>query len=223
MTTTSSRRAPAWCAHHWPGASHEVVELTRPNSGWANETLLVTTSQTGTTERRDRFVVRLPPTLPTWPSYDLAAQARVLAALAPSAVPVPGVVAIEDDAQWLGAPFLVMSHEPGRAGAEVPALDPWFTDAPVAAQRSLHEAFVTMLAAIHRVDWLGTGLDDVLRTSESSLVGEIDWWSDYIEWAADEDPSAALTGDRGCATTAPDHAAAIVALGRCPPRERPVA
>src|SRR6476661_10050803 len=93
-----------WCAHRWPDASPDVVELTRPNSGWANETLLVTTSSQ--TRAVDRFVVRLPPTLATWPSYDLAAQARVLEALAPSNVPVPRVVALEDDPHWLGAPFL---------------------------------------------------------------------------------------------------------------------
>ena len=161
MTTLARRddeRARAgfasWCAHRWPDATHEVVELTRPKSGWANETVLVSiTSRTGNDERRDRFVVRLPPTLATWPSYDLRAQARVLDALAPGDVPVPRVVALEDDAQWLGAPFLVMSHEPGAAGAEVPAFDPWLVDATVEEQRRLHESFVTMLASIHRVDW----------------------------------------------------------------------
>lgn len=195
-----------WCAHRWPDATHEVVELSRPKSGWANETVLVTVcSRTGNDERRDRFVVRLPPTLATWPSYDLGAQARVLDALGPGDVPVPRVVALEDDERWLGAPFLVMSHEPGRAGAEVPAFDPWLVDATVEEQRRLHESFVTMLASIHRVDWRSAGLDRVLRSSERSLAGEIAWWHEYIEWAADGEPTVALAAAiTWCASTAPD-------------------
>src|SRR2546423_14254537 len=103
--TTLARRDDAelaqgfanWCAHRWSDATHAVVELTRPSSGWANETLLVTvSSRSGSDERRDRFVVRLPPTLATWPSYDLGAQAGVLDALAPQEVPVPRVIALED-------------------------------------------------------------------------------------------------------------------------------
>ena len=201
-----TRDFASWCAHRWPDATHEVVALTRPKSGWANETVLVTTkSRTGDDERHDRFVVRLPPTLATWPEYDLAAQARVLDALAPTDVPVPRVIALEDDAQWLGAPFLVMSHEPGRAGAEMPAFDPWLVDASVTEQRRLHESFVAMLASIHRVDWRVAGLDRVLRSSETSLAGEIAWWRDYIEWAADGEPTAALAAAIAwCASTAPE-------------------
>jgi aminoglycoside phosphotransferase (APT) family kinase protein len=206
-----------WCAHRWPDATHEVVELTRPNSGWANETLLVTTSsRTGSHERRDRLVVRLPPTLATWPSYNLGAQARVLDALAPEEVPVPSVIALEDDARWLGAPFLVMSHEPGRAGAEVPAFDPWLVDATVEEQRRLHESFVTVLASIHRVDWRSAGLDRVLRSSEGSMAGEIAWWTGYIEWAADGEPTAALAGAIAwCASTAPETSDPEAAASLC--------
>jgi aminoglycoside phosphotransferase (APT) family kinase protein len=201
-----TRGFASWCAHRWPDATHEVVELTRPESGWANETVLVSiTSRAGNDERRDRFVLRLPPTLATWPSYDLRAQARVLDALTPGDVPVPRVVALEDDAHWLGAPFLVMSHEAGRPGAEVPAFDRWLVDATLEEQRRLHESFVTMLASIHRVDWRSAGLDGVLRCSETSLAGEIAWWQEYIEWAADGEPTAALAAAIAwCASTAPD-------------------
>jgi aminoglycoside phosphotransferase (APT) family kinase protein len=200
-----ARGITAWCAHRWPAASHTVVELTRPNAGWSNETLLVTTSsRTGTEEQHSRLVVRLPPSLPTWPSYDLGAQACVLEALAAQGIAVPRVVAFEDDEHWLGAPFLVMSHEPGRAGGEVPAFDPWLVDAPPDEQRRLHVSFVTMLASIHRVDWRACGLDRVLRGGESALGREIGWWKKYVDWAADGDPTPEL-GEAivWCAATAP--------------------
>ena len=48
----------------------------RPSAGWTNETLLVTLRDRNGHDRR--VVVRLPPAVPTWPVYDLAAQARVV-------------------------------------------------------------------------------------------------------------------------------------------------
>ena len=201
-----ARGIAAWCAHRWPDSTHEVVELTRPNAGWSNETLMVTTrSRLGTAERTDRFVVRLPPPLPTWPSYDLEAQARVLDAVATQGIAVPRALALVEDAQWLGAPFLVMSHEAGRAGGEVPAFDPWINDAPADEQRRLHEAFASLLASIHRVDWRAAGLEGVLRGGERSLAAEIEWWSNYIDWAADGAPTPSLArAIAWCAATAPE-------------------
>jgi aminoglycoside phosphotransferase (APT) family kinase protein len=199
------RGIAAWCAHRWPDSTHEVVELSRPNSGWSNETLIVTMrSRLETRQHDDRFVVRLPPTLPTWPSYDLDAQARVLAAVALQGIVVPRVVALVEDEQWLGAPFLVMSHEAGRAGGEVPAFDPWITDASLSEQRHLHSTFATLLASIHRLDWRGGGLEGVLRGGEDSLTEEIEWWLQYVEWAADGAPTPSLArAIAWCATTAP--------------------
>jgi aminoglycoside phosphotransferase (APT) family kinase protein len=192
-----------WCAARWPDLAFVVAELNRPSAGWSNETLLVTMSSP-TRDRRERFVVRLPPPLLTYPSYDLAAQAAVLEALTSGPIPVPHVVAFEADDQWLGAPFLVMTHEPGRPGAEAPALDPWVMDAPLEQQARVHDGFVTTLASIHRVDWRVAGLDRVVRGGERSLVPEITWWTEYVDWASDGAPTAALAETLAwCATTAP--------------------
>jgi aminoglycoside phosphotransferase (APT) family kinase protein len=201
-----ARGIATWCAHRWPDAKHAVIELTRPSSGWSNETLLVTTSsRTAASERRDRLVVRMPPSVPTWPSYELEAQARVLEALAPTPIPVPHVIAFEPDEHWLGAPFLVMSHEAGRVGGEVPAMEPWIVDAPVDEQRRLHESFATMLAAIHRVDWSRAGLADVVRGGEASTAAEVAWWRHYVDWAADGAPTPALADAIAwCASSIPE-------------------
>ncbi len=120
----------AWCAQRWPDAGYEIARLARPRAGWTNETLLLTLRGRVAGDER-RLVVRLPPAVPTWPVYDLAAQARVLEALAPGPVPVPRVVAYEADARWIGDGFLVMSLEPGRPGPEAPALDPWVVECAV--------------------------------------------------------------------------------------------
>jgi aminoglycoside phosphotransferase (APT) family kinase protein len=194
-----------WWAHRLPDAGAcEVARLTRPTSGWSNEMLLATMRwRTGRSERRERIVVRLPPPVPTFPSYDLAAQARVLDVLSHTTVPVPHVLGLEEDPAWLGAPFLVMAHERGRAGAEAPSLDPSLVEAPLDRQRRLHDEFVTTLASIHLVDWREAGLGSVLRGGDASLAAEVAWWQAYLDWAHDRTPPALADAIAWCATTSP--------------------
>jgi aminoglycoside phosphotransferase (APT) family kinase protein len=209
--TTLARRDDAvlargfteWCAHRWPDAGYVIARLDRPRSGWTNETLLLTLRDRAA--REQRLVVRLPPAVPTWPVYDLGAQARVLGALAKSAVPVPDVVAYEASDGWIGAAFLVMSHAPGRPGAEAPALDKWVTESAPDVQHALHAGFVDMLATIHSVDWVAGDLVGAVRGGERSLAHEVGWWVDYVEWASDGDPTAALAEAAAwCGSTIPE-------------------
>jgi aminoglycoside phosphotransferase (APT) family kinase protein len=200
--TELTRGFTAWSANHWPDAGYEIARLDRPSTGWTNETLLVTLRDH--TGGEERVVVRLPPAVPTWPVYDLAAQARLLEALAPSAVPVPGVVAYEPDDDWIGAPFLVMSHAVGRPGAEAPALDEWVTGSAPEVQRRMHEGYLGVLAAIHSVDWHASDLAGVLRGGEQFLAREVAWWVDYVDWAGDGSPTQGLADAAAwCAATAP--------------------
>lgn len=196
-----------WWANRRPdSAPGHVTDVARPPSGWSNETLVVTTSRRGRTPpQRERVVVRLPPhTAAIHPTYDLGAQARVLEALGAQGIPVPRVIAFEADEQWMGVPFLVMSYEPGRAGPEVPALDPWIVDAPREAQQRVHDEFMTTLAAIHRVDWRAPRLDAALRGGESALASEIAWWKEYVDWAGEGSPPSTLADAIAwCATTMP--------------------
>jgi aminoglycoside phosphotransferase (APT) family kinase protein len=136
--------------------------------------------------------------------YDIAAQARVLDALAHTAVPVPAVVAYEPDDRWIGAAFLVMAHAVGRPGPEVPALDKWVTESAPELQRRLHVGFVDTLAAIHSVDWQAAGLAGAVRGGEGSLAAEVSWWVDYVDWAAAGHPTHALAEAAAwCARTMP--------------------
>ena len=172
------------------------VEFSRPSQGWCNETLLVTS---------ERMVVRLPPLIPAYPSYELGAQAQVLEVLSAAGLPVPSVIAMVEDTAFLGAPFLAMSLEPGRAGPEAPVLDPWLVDAPVATQRQVQTDFLAMLAAVHTVDW--GPLTGVIRDG-SDLAAEVEWWREYIGWATEGAPPALLANAvEWCAKTVPSRAA----------------
>jgi aminoglycoside phosphotransferase (APT) family kinase protein len=189
-----ARGLTAWGAAHFSRPSWEVVELSRPASGWSNETIVVTARLDIDTVADERLVVRMPPILPVFPSHDVLIQAGVLEALASEAVPVPRVVAVETDEQWIGSPFLVMSFEPGHPGPEVATLDPWLADAPADRQRHLHEAFVETMAAVHRVDWRRHGLGGILRGTDGhdSLAAEVEWWVGYLQWATDGAPPSLL-------------------------------
>ncbi len=79
---------------------------------------------------------------------------RVLAALQESAVPVPEVVLLEEDASVIGTPFYLMERVEGRVFA-----DPASTDAPFADRHAMWMAAAETLAKMHRVDWQAVGLD----------------------------------------------------------------
>lgn len=193
------RGLTAWAAHLWPDRQPELAGLARPDSGWANETLLVTFAVRDGTER---VVVRLPQTLPLYPEYRLDAQAAVLASLASSPLPVPRLVAFETDEQWLGEPFLAMSWEPGRAGPEAPALGGWLRELAEPDQAALQSGFVAVLSAIHHHDW--SELDGTLRRS-GSLRQEVEWWQGYVDWATDGSPPPVMAAAvEWCAATAPE-------------------
>jgi aminoglycoside phosphotransferase (APT) family kinase protein len=185
-----------------PRAGARVDELTRPAAGWSSETVIVRVSWEGAAGRDDeRLVVRLPLLVPSYPSYDLALQAEVLGVLGAAGIPVPRVVATDDDTRWLGAPFLVMSFVSGRPVGDVPAFDDWLASAPVERQRAVHERFFVSLAAVHSVEWQGTTLPSTLRLG---IAAEIDYWMRYVHWAADGAPARVLVDAlEWCATTAP--------------------
>ena len=82
-----------------------------------------------------------------------------MAALGPTAVPVPRVLALCDDPDVVGAPFYAMAEVEGVVYRE-----PGQTAELTAAQRrALAEELVDVLARIHEVDLEATGLRDFGR------------------------------------------------------------
>ncbi len=214
--TALSGGLDAWGAARWGRHSWRVVELSRPQAGWSNETLILTVSGGATDGGEQRLVVRLPPRHPVFPDHDPRTEGAVLEAVAAGPVPVPRVVAVEGDEQWLGVPFLVMSFEPGRPGPEAPAVDPWLGAASSDDQRHLHEAFVDVLAGLHRVEWRGGRLDGVLRGGDGTdgLLAEVEWWADYAEWATDGSPPTGLAQALAwCRESVPDPGPAALCWG----------
>jgi aminoglycoside phosphotransferase (APT) family kinase protein len=102
-------------------------------------------------------VLRRPPlghVLPT--AHDMRREARILAALGPTPVPVPQVLAAESSPDLLGQPFYVMSKVDGHIARE--SLPPGYCDSP--QQRwAVGEGLVDVLVDLHRVDYREVGLE----------------------------------------------------------------
>ncbi|GAA3278588.1 phosphotransferase family protein [Dactylosporangium vinaceum] len=111
--------------------------------------------------RAGSVVLRRPPTGERLPSaHDMGREARVQRALAPTPVPVPGILLEERTGDLLGVPFYVMEKVGGRiVRDELPA-----GYAPGPADRlAMADALVDVLADIHRVEPEAVGLGDYGR------------------------------------------------------------
>lgn len=128
----------------------------RIGDGRSNLTYLVT-------DGSRNVVLRRPPLPPFDPSaHDVLREARTVAALTDTGVPVPRVLAIAPDGSTLGAPFYVMEHVPGHV----------VTTATPAALASPHDhlqmglALADGLAAIHGADPRNPGLEHLVRRGD---------------------------------------------------------
>ncbi|HEX5565537.1 MAG TPA: phosphotransferase family protein [Streptomyces sp.] len=123
-----------------------------------------------------RWVVRRPPlghVLAT--AHDMAREHRVISALGPTAVPVPGTVLLCEDPSVLGAPFYVMEYVEGtpyRTAGQLAALGPERT-------RELVLALPDTLVALHSVDHAAVGLADFGRP-EGFLERQLRRWGKQL-------------------------------------------
>lgn len=108
----------------------------------------------------EQWVMRRPPlghVLET--AHDMHREYRVMHALAPTAVPVPGTVCYVGDRSVVGAEFYVMDLVDGvvyRTAQEMAALSP-------AEAETLSYTFIDCMADLHLVDYAAAGLADFGR------------------------------------------------------------
>ena len=142
-----------WLRSVEPGAVAGPFEASLITGGKSNLTYLVTD---GTHE----YVVRRPPlghVLAT--AHDMGREYRVMAALAPTAVPVPRMVALCEDADVIGAPFYVMDRVAGTPYARATQLEALGQQ----RTRAITERMVDTLVALHDVEYAEVGLGEFGR------------------------------------------------------------
>jgi aminoglycoside phosphotransferase (APT) family kinase protein len=164
-------KVEAWFAREVPGAE-PPLEFDRISGGRSNLTYGVTDSG------GRRWALRRPPLGRRLASaHDMAREHRILAAIGPTDVPVPPVVALCEDDAVNGAPFYVMEFVEGpvlrtKAEAEESFDEPERT--------AIGERVVDILVAIHAVDPEAVGLGD-LGKREDYVARQLHRWQGQWE------------------------------------------
>jgi aminoglycoside phosphotransferase (APT) family kinase protein len=119
-----------------------------------------------------RWVLRRkPPGVLLASAHAVEREYRVMRALADSAVPVPAMHVLCEDAAVLGSPFYVMDFVEGRVFArpDLPGLAP-------AERGAIFDAMNGVIAALHAVDVDAAGLGDYGRP-QNYLARQLDRWT----------------------------------------------
>ncbi|MRJ78155.1 phosphotransferase [Aeromicrobium sp. SMF47] len=148
-----SAAVAAWLARQSPDAVAGPFEATLVTGGKSNLTYFVT-------DGVHDYVVRRPPlghVLAT--AHDMAREHRVMAALAPTDVPVPRMIALCEDTEVLGAPFYVMERVSGTPYARASQLE----ELGEQRTREITGRMVDTLVALHAVDHREVGLAEFGR------------------------------------------------------------
>ncbi len=183
-------RLGQWLEAKIPGARGVSISgLASPEAGASNETLLFTASwsEAGRACSRD-LVARLRPGAEgIFPRYDLALQFRAMAALADTAVPVPVVLALEEDDSVLGRPFYIMEQVHGRYLADNPPyhMAGWLTECSAQERRLIWCNAIREVARINKVDWAGCGFGEICDYAPyaTPLHQLIARYEQFLEWA----------------------------------------
>lgn len=201
MTTTATDlddlqvRMQRWLCEQ-VGADATVGTMTRPpEAGMSNVSLLfdATWTENGTAQTA-RLVARMAPdtsAVPVFPEYDLRRQYEVMHTVGEqSSAPVPRMRWIEDSAEPLGAPFIVMDRVEGRVPVDNPpyVFVGWFFDATPEQRRALQDSSVRVLAQLHAIPDAHTTFPGLAAdVSADALRSHVDAQRQYYEWTRRDD------------------------------------
>ena len=155
------------------------------------------------------WVLRRPPmghVLAT--AHDMGREHRIIAALAPTAVPVPRAVGICTDPEVNDAPFYVMAHLDGLV----------LRDAGVAAdvtpevRRRAGLSIAETLARIHAVDPDAVGLGDLGR-KEGYIARQLKRWNEQFEKARTRDEPEVTAAFERLSASIPEQQGATIVHG----------
>jgi aminoglycoside phosphotransferase (APT) family kinase protein len=120
-----------------------------------------------------RYVLRRPPLHHVLASaHDMGREFRIISGLQTSAVPVPPALGFCDDSNVNGTPFYVMGFVDGYVIRDAATARRVLTED---ARRRASESIVDTMAAIHRVDLIDAGLDD-LGKHEDYIARQLRRW-----------------------------------------------
>ena len=132
-------------------AKIEAIERPTAN-GFSADTFLIKLQNASLPPR---IVVQAAPTKGgLFEHYDIKRSYRVQQALASFKVPVAKVHYFCPDKDWIGAPFYIMDHVPGRVPSDRPPYHEagWFSECTPEARDQIWHSGIKAMAALHSVD-----------------------------------------------------------------------
>ncbi len=193
-----------WLQEQWPAAKHLEVGMAGDilTNGFSSETAIldVRYEQAHETVRRS-LVLRLPPSgKGTFETYDLSAQATVQKLVGEFGVPVPAVLGSSADHSYIGTDFVAMDFVAGRVPSDQApqyCAAGWLYDADSTLQRRMYNSFHDVLADINSITPSQADLRFLQRAEGPGLQGEVEWWANYLQWAAEGAPPAEIVDTLG--------------------------
>jgi aminoglycoside phosphotransferase (APT) family kinase protein len=178
----------AW-ARALRGDGTVVTDLRTPDSGMANDTVMFRLDG-------EPLVARLAPApdspYPTFPTYDLAFQQRVIDLVrARTTVPVPEIVHLEESTGWLGVPFLVTRAIEGVVASDNPPylLDPngWVLRGTPEDRTRMETATIDVLVRLHAIpdESEATAFLHPDVGGDTALARQLAYQRTYYDWARD--------------------------------------
>jgi len=180
----------SWLPARLPKATEiDVSELKGPGAtGFSSDTLLfdLRWTEAGREERRE-LVLRIEPAgAGIFPEYDVDLQFRVMRALAPTGIPVPGVLWQEADPSILGSRFYLMEQVAGRIPPDNPPYHAqgWMTEITAAERTSIWWSGLETLARIHGLDWKALDVLPAPQNGKTPLGAQLEYYRRFLAWAA---------------------------------------
>ncbi|MDZ4825110.1 MAG: phosphotransferase family protein [Actinomycetota bacterium] len=175
------------------GPDIELFDIRAPGNGYSSETVLFETRDpSGAVDSLVARLAPMPDVFPVFAEYDLTLQRKCMQLVrADTDVPVPDVVHPEQDASWLGTPFIVMRRVDGVAPLDVPpyVFGGWVMDATPEERAHMQHNAISVLVQLHEItpethdlSWVTPrqGGDSALER----LLAHERW---YYEWAREGD------------------------------------
>jgi aminoglycoside phosphotransferase (APT) family kinase protein len=157
-----------YLADHLPD-SRGPLKILQFEGGQSNPTFLVRILDKS-------YVLRKKPPGNLLPSaHQIEREYKVMAALKESDVAVPAVHLLCEDTSVIGTPFFLMEYIEGRVFRDpaLPGMEP-------SERAAIYDALISMLAALHNVDFKAVGLSDYGRT-EGYASRQVARWSKQYE------------------------------------------
>lgn len=185
-----AERLSDWLSTQSPTAC-TISDLAPVSSGASNDTHLfsVSTLDGGGAEQTLRYVLRtVRDGRGLFPEYDLAMQAGVMRALAPTTVPTPTVRWADFGSDVLGSPFVIMEHVAGRTPSDRPPGfhgHGLFFEASPAGRAAMWWRVLEQMASLHALDWTALDLPPLVGMADrvaDSLEQQIALLERWMEW-----------------------------------------